>query len=239
MIGCKSGRIRTGCIRLRPVRAGIDLFIEDGAYTTVAAAVTILVVLTLLFSSATAVWTMSRSGDVQASADATAMAGANVVSSYYTIATTVDAVVLSMGLTGFISVGAGLVGTLVPGMRAGATELVHSGVRVLQARNDLCASASRGLSRLEEGLPYLVAARGTRICGAQGRAATEYAGTALAVLGNPTRVFPRSRAQRSSWAAWRALQTRWARWRLRLKTLRKRAPAPRSEHGLQTAVEMA
>ena len=187
MIGCKGGRIRTGCIRLRPVRAGIDLFIEDGAYTTVAAAVTILVVLTLLFSSATAVWTMSRSGDVQASADATAMAGANVVSSYYTIATTVDAVVLSMGLTGFISVGAGLVGTLVPGMRAGATELVHSGVRVLQARNDLCAS----------------------------------------------------RAQRSSWAAWRALQTRWARWRLRLKTLRKRAPAPRSEHGLQTAVEMA
>lgn len=160
MIGCKSGRIRTGCIRLRPVRAGIDLFIEDGAYTTVAAAVTILVVLTLLFSSATAVWTMSRSGDVQASADATAMAGANVVSSYYTIATTVDAVVLSMGLTGFISVGAGLVGTLVPGMRAGATELVHSGVRVLQARNDLCASASRGLSRLEEGLPYF--SRGAR-----------------------------------------------------------------------------
>lgn len=190
MIGCKSRRIRTGCRRPRPVRAGINLFIEDGAYTTVAAAVTILVVLTLLFSSATAVWTMSRSGDVQASADATAMAGANVVSSYYTIATTVDAVVLSMGLTGFISVGAGLVGTLVPGMRAGATELVHSGVRVLQARNDLCASASRGLSRLEEGLPYLVAARGTRICGAQGGAATEYAGTALAVPRESDSSFP-------------------------------------------------
>ena len=33
-------------------RAGIDLFIEDGAYTTLSSAVVILVVLTLLFSSA-------------------------------------------------------------------------------------------------------------------------------------------------------------------------------------------
>ena len=32
-------------------RAGIDLFIEDGAYTTLSSAVVILVVLTLLFSS--------------------------------------------------------------------------------------------------------------------------------------------------------------------------------------------
>ena len=31
-------------------RAGVDLFIEDGAYTTLSSAVVILVVLTLLFS---------------------------------------------------------------------------------------------------------------------------------------------------------------------------------------------
>ena len=35
-------------------RAGIDLFIEDGAYTTLSSAVVILVVLTLLFSSTAA-----------------------------------------------------------------------------------------------------------------------------------------------------------------------------------------
>ena len=49
-------------------RAGIDLFIEDGAYTTLSSAVVILVVLTLLFSSTAAIWSMSRAGDTQVAA---------------------------------------------------------------------------------------------------------------------------------------------------------------------------
>ena len=66
------------------VRWGIDMFLEDGAYTTVASAVAMLMVLALLFSASLAVWSAGRSGDVQARADATALAGANVVSSYHT-----------------------------------------------------------------------------------------------------------------------------------------------------------
>ncbi len=68
-------------------RAGVDLFIEDGAYTTLSSAVVILVVLTLLFSSTAAIWSMSRAGDTQVAADSGALAGANVVSSYHTAAT--------------------------------------------------------------------------------------------------------------------------------------------------------
>ena len=79
-------------------RAGVDLFIEDGAYTTLSSAVVILVVLTLLFSSTAAIWSMSRAGDTQVAADSGALAGANVVSSYHTAATVVDASILSLGL---------------------------------------------------------------------------------------------------------------------------------------------
>ena len=57
-------------------RAGVDLFIEDGAYTTLSSAVVILVVLTLLFSSTAAIWSMSRAGDTQVAADSGALAGA-------------------------------------------------------------------------------------------------------------------------------------------------------------------
>lgn len=91
-------RRRHGPVRAR--RLGVDAFIEDGAYTTLAAAVSILLVMALLFSSTSAVWSMSRAGDTQAAADATAMAGANVVSSYHTAATVVDASILSLGLRG-------------------------------------------------------------------------------------------------------------------------------------------
>ena len=96
-------------------RAGIDLFIEDGAYTTLSSAVVILVVLTLLFSSTAAIWSMSRAGDTQVAADSGALAGANVVSSYHTAATVVDASILSLGLAGFATIGTGLVAILIPG----------------------------------------------------------------------------------------------------------------------------
>ena len=91
---------RNGSERARVARWGIDLFIEDGAYTTVTTAVSLLVVLALVFSAAAAVWSLSRAGDTQATADATALAGANVVSSYHTAAAVVDASILSLDLTG-------------------------------------------------------------------------------------------------------------------------------------------
>ena len=93
----------------------MDLFIEDGAYTTVASACAMLVVLSLLFSSSLAIWSASRAGDVQVGADATALAGENVVSSYHTAATVLDACALSLGLAGFTMTGAGMVGLFVPG----------------------------------------------------------------------------------------------------------------------------
>ena len=92
------------------VRFGVGMFVEDGAYTTLASAVAVLVALTLTFSSVTAVWTASRSQDIQVVADSASMAGSNVVASYHTAATVVDACILSLGLTGFAMAGAGLAG---------------------------------------------------------------------------------------------------------------------------------
>ncbi|OUP07430.1 hypothetical protein [Collinsella sp. An2] len=174
----------------RGFRHGIDLFIEDGAYTTLAAAVSILVVLALVFSASTAMWSMSRAGDTQVVADTTALAGANVVSSYHTTATVVDAAVLSMGLAGLCVTGAGLVGLLVPGANALAAETVQAGIRMIDARNSFATSASRGLKTLEESLPYLVAANGTRTCTAQETENLSFVGTALAVPRESASEFP-------------------------------------------------
>ena len=115
-------------------RAGIDLFIEDGAYTTLSSAVVILAVLTLLFSSTAAIWSMSRAGDTQVAADSGALAGANVVSSYYTAATVVDASILSLGLAGFATIGTGLVAILIPGAEPVAGNMVDENNNVSTTR---------------------------------------------------------------------------------------------------------
>lgn len=171
-------------------RHGIDLFIEDGAYTTVAAAVSMLLVLTLLFSAATAVWSMSRAGDVQATADATALAGSNVVSSYCTAATVVDASVLSMGLAGFCVTGAGLVGLLIPGVNVTAAESIDTGIKMLKTRNKFAASASKGLQKLERSLPYLVAANSASLCAKRSTDSLSFSGVALAIPETSASKFP-------------------------------------------------
>ena len=162
-------------------RAGIDLFIEDGAYTTLSSAVVILVVLTLLFSSTAAIWSMSRAGDTQVAADSGALAGANVVASYHTAATVVDASILSLGLAGFATIGTGLVAILIPGAELAAGDMVDTGIEIIKTRNEFAKSASKGLQKIETALPYLVAARATQAVSAQDTEGATYTGTALAV----------------------------------------------------------
>ncbi|MEE0286983.1 MAG: hypothetical protein U0H75_00450 [Collinsella aerofaciens] len=162
-------------------RAGVDLFIEDGAYTTLSSAVVILVVLTLLFSSTAAIWSMSRAGDTQVAADTGALAGANVVSSYHTAATVVDASILSLGLAGFATIGTGLVAILIPGAEPVAGNMVDTGIEIIKTRNKFAKSASEGLQKIETALPYLIAARATQAVSAQDTDSVAYTGTALAV----------------------------------------------------------
>ena len=162
-------------------RAGVDLFIEDGAYTTLSSAVVILVVLTLLFSSTAAIWSMSRAGDTQVAADSGALAGANVVSSYHTAATVVDASILSLGLAGFTTIGTGLVAILIPGAEPVAGNMVDTGIEIIKTRNKFAKSASEGLQKIETALPYLIAARATQAVSAQDTDSVTYTGTALAV----------------------------------------------------------
>ena len=179
-----AGRCRPGAHRKRGGfmgRAGVDLFIEDGAYTTLSSAVVILVMLTLLFSSTAAIWSMSRAGDTQVAADSGALAGANVVSSYHTAATVVDASILSLGLAGFATIGTGLVAILIPGAEPVAGNMVDTGIEIIKTRNKFAKSASEGLQKIETALPYLVAARATQAVSAQDTDSVTYTGTALAV----------------------------------------------------------
>ena len=162
-------------------RTGIDLFIEDGAYTTLSSAVVILVVLTLLFSSTAAIWSVSRAGDTQVAADSGALAGANVVSSYHTAATVVDASILSLGLAGFATIGTGLVAILIPGAEVVGSDIIDTGTQIIKTRNKFAKSAAKGLQKIETALPYLVAARAMQAVSAQDTDSVTYTGTALAV----------------------------------------------------------
>lgn len=162
------------------VREAVSLFRDDeGGFTTVAAAVSLLLSLTLVFASASAAWVSARSAEVQRVADAAAMAGANVVARFSTIAQVTDACVLSMGLTGVVVYGGGLVASCVPGLTSTGLELCAAGGRILEARRTFASSAADGLARLEKALPALVVANSSSCVAANSEDGLSYAGCAL------------------------------------------------------------
>ena len=152
---------------------------DEGGFTTVAAAVSLLLSLTLVFASASAAWVSARSAEVQRVADAAAMAGVNVVARFSTIAQVTDACVLSMGLTGVVVYGGGLVASCVPGLTSTGLELCAAGGRILEARRSFASSAADGLARLEKALPALVVANSSSCVAANSEDGLSYAGCAL------------------------------------------------------------
>lgn len=171
--GCGGERRRDVLLASRAFRD------DEGGFTTVAMAVALLLSVTLVFSAAAAGWVAARSSEVQRVADATAMAGENAVAAFSTVAQVLDACVLSMGLTGLVTLGAGLVVSCVPGLSAAGAEMCSAGGRVLEARSEFARSAAEGLSRLERALPALVVANSAACASANSTGGVSYVGCAV------------------------------------------------------------
>lgn len=144
-----------------------------------AMALALLLSLTLAFGTAAAGWSLSRAADVQEVADASAMAGENCVAAFSTVAQVLDACVLTMGLTGVVVCGAGLVVAAIPPLQAYSVNIMHAGKNILQARKDFSRSAARGLKTLEKALPALIMANSASCVSANATGATRYVGMAI------------------------------------------------------------
>ena len=158
----------------------VSWFVNDeGGYTSVAVVLALLVSVTLVFGMAAAQWTMARSADVQEVADATALAGENVVASFSTVAQVMDACVLSMGIAGVAACGFGLVASCVPGMGAVGEAAIQAGRNVLDARRRFATSALEGLESLEATLPLLIVANSAACANANDEGQIDYTGCAI------------------------------------------------------------
>lgn len=153
---------------------------EQGGYTTVTVTVSLLLTLTLTFSLATGMWIQNRAADAQTVADSAALAGANVVGSYVTLAKITDAAVLTMGLAGIVVLGAGLVASAVPGLSSAGASTVDAALKILDSRQKFATSAVESLEKLEATLPLAIAARSAAVVSENSTSQASYIGCALA-----------------------------------------------------------
>lgn len=163
----------------RRMAQAFSLHDEDGM-TTVGMVVSLLLALSMIFSSAQVYRIQSVSSRVQSVADAGALAAGNVVAEFMVAVRVCDSVALSLSLTSLTSTGLGVVACCVPGGQGVGAKLLEAGVRVADARDSFSKTASEGLTRVQKALPFLAAASAASVAQGNGSNGSDY--TALALL---------------------------------------------------------
>ena len=162
-----------------------NLFRDEQGFTTVSMVLSLLIALSLVFSSAQVYRINAASSQVQDVADAAALAAGNQVSDFVLSVRLCDAVVLSLSLTSLVSYGAGVVALCVPGAQALGDSLIELGGRVAKARDAFAGQAKDSLERYQKALPFLAAARASAVASANDatQEGARYVGAAILVPG--------------------------------------------------------
>ena len=162
-----------------------NLFRDEQGFTTVSMVLSLLIALSLVFSSAQVYRINAASSQVQDAADAAALAAGNQVSDFVLSVRLCDAVVLSLSLTSLVSYGAGVVALCVPGAQALGDSLIELGGRVAKARDAFAGQAKDSLERYQKALPFLAAARASAVASANDatQEGARYVGAAILVPG--------------------------------------------------------
>lgn len=153
---------------------------DEAGMTTAGMAISLLLTLALVFSTAQVYRINAVASEVQAVADAAALAAANEVAEFMIVVRLCDAVVLTLTLTSLTATGLGVVALCVPATAAASEGLLSAGKEVAKARDAFAQRAAEGLSRLQRALPFLAAANAVSVARANGGTSSTY--LAMAVL---------------------------------------------------------
>ena len=155
-------------------------FTREG-FSTIGVVLALLIVLSLVFTSAQVYRINAASSSIQETADAAALAAENVVAEFEIAVRVCDAVVLSLSLTAAVVTGAGVAALCVPGAASLGGKRVSEGVRIGKARDAFAEKAAAGLNAVQRSLTFLAAAQSAAVIRANAQADGEagYVGFAL------------------------------------------------------------
>lgn len=169
-----------------------DLFIDnEGGYTTVIVAVSLLLSVVLLVSAAQVKWVQSESPSIQFAADSAALSAQNAVADFYTISRVADAIILSASLVALTMYGTAIVLCCIPGGAGAGAELMSVAARVTSMRDRISESAKKALNSLQKALPYICMANATATIQKNAEeTGANYVGTAIPFPMQGDSIFP-------------------------------------------------
>lgn len=140
-----------------------NFFRDEDGFTTLSVVVSMLVTLSLIFSTAQVYRISSASADIQSVADSSALAAENQVAEFMILVRVADSVILSLSLGGIAAVGLGVVAMCTPVTAAASDVLLESAEKMFSARDKFAKTASSALNQMQKALPFLSAVKAYQI----------------------------------------------------------------------------
>ncbi len=169
-----------------------DLFVDDeGGYTTITVAMSLLLSVVLLVSAAQVKWVQGEAPSIQFVADSAALSAENAVADFYTISRVADAIILSVSLVALTMYGTGIVLCCIPGGAGAGAEIMSLAARVTSIRDRISDSAKQALNSLQKALPYICMVNATTTISKNTEEShANYVGTAIPFPMQGDSIFP-------------------------------------------------
>ena len=143
----------------RRVECFTDIFVNRQGFTTVGAAIAILLSCILAFFCLWASRAQSQAAGVQAACDAAALAAENEVAEFVLSVRVADATLLTMSLTGLAALGVGTVCCCVPAAASAGAKFLDAGKAILEKRDDVARAEKKVLDAAQDALPLTAQAQ--------------------------------------------------------------------------------
>lgn len=133
----------------------MKMFRDENGFSTLTIVISLLITLSLIFTSAQVYRVSSASADIQNVADVSAQAAENKVAEFMILVKISDAVILSLSLSGIITTGLGVVAACIPPTAELSTSLLDSANNLFEARDNFADKASKNLNQIQKSLPFI------------------------------------------------------------------------------------
>lgn len=136
-------------------RFSFSFFKDEDGFTTLSVVVSLLLTLTLIFSSAQVYRVMSASADIQNVSDACAQSAQNQVAEFMILVRVCDSVVLSLSLASVVSIALGVICMCTPVTAVLSDVLIEASEKIINARDSFANKSSEFLNSTQKALPFI------------------------------------------------------------------------------------
>lgn len=140
-----------------------NIFKNEDGFTTLSVVVSLLLTLSLIFSTAQVYRIGSASADIQNVADSSVQAAENEVAEFMILVRVADSAILSLSLGGIVAAALGVVAMCTPVTAAASDVLLEASAKMFEARDKFSDKCSKALNEMQKTLPFLASVRAYQV----------------------------------------------------------------------------